>query len=123
ESDFAVSPFSMTSGLFAATVGSQQGYFTTIKGTAQWTAQIAPTVDFTAVASVGTVVAQTPVAVAVTGLGTVSAARPGSVFVEHGARLGWAAVDNLTLDGFAWGATGTNIGTHNMVGAAAHWRF
>ena len=51
----------------AVVVGSQQGFFTTIKGTIQWTARLAPTVDLTAVASVGTVLPQSPVSVAIGG--------------------------------------------------------
>lgn len=127
ESVFGNDAFALSSGPFAATIGAQQGYFTTVKGTAQWTTQLAPAVDLTATGSVGAVLATSTVGIhaTVTGYGALdlASAPPGTLFAEYGARLGWKPVDNVRLDGFVWGVTGTNIGSHNMVGAQAHWEF
>lgn len=126
QSVFGIAGYSETGGatnMFAATLPAQSGTFTTVKGTAAWTTELAADLDLTATASVGAIMGHDPIEADIEFIGAQSGAATSSLFAEGGLRLGWTPSPGTKVDGFIQGSTGTAIGTHAQIGAAYNMQF
>lgn len=122
ETGLGSSAFTQTFPAFTVNVPAQTGFFTTTKATAAITAELAPTVDLTAEASVGMVFSHSGMTATIPTLGTVNAAQ-NSAFVDYGVRLGWEPDPMVKLSVFAQGSIGQDVGVHNQIGATAKLKF
>lgn len=122
ETGLASDAFTQTFTGFTVDVPAQTGLFTTVKGTAALTTELAPTVDLTAEVSAGMVMSHSGMNATIPGIGSVSA-KQDSGFVDYGVRLGWAPQPAVRLEVFAQGSLGQAIGAHNQVGASAKLTF
>jgi hypothetical protein len=109
--------------LFAADLGGSNTLYTTAKVNVDWTAALASDVDLTASAGLGTTFANSGTTANIMGGGPATGGARSTVFAEYGLRLGWKPTATATIDGFVHGTTGTGIGTHVQLGAAARMRF
>lgn len=123
ESLLGVGGYDLSTKSFSATLAGQSGRFTVAKAEASIHHQFTDTIDASASAGVGVLFAHDVVTANIGGLGNVTQAPPSQLFVDYGARLGWAFAPSSKLEGFVQGSTTTDLGTHVQVGAAFTQKF
>jgi hypothetical protein len=110
-------------GPFTADMPDQAGYFTKLKASASWRAQVTSDIDVEATGAVGALISHGEVVADVDGLGVVTATAPASMFVEYGVRAGWNLAPGSRVEGFVQGSTSNDYGTHAQIGAAYKLQF
>lgn len=109
---------------FPATVAAGSDHMTIGKAAVAWSHGITKDLDFTARAALGTTLGGSSGLVAtVSGVGTFQGAYQQANWAEAGLRIGYHATDRMTLDAYATGIAGRDVGTLGHVGAGIRLAF
>lgn len=109
--------------LFNADVAGGSGGFDTIKAKLAWTSALTSDLDMTLHAAVGVTHASDGVLTDIAFVGPMTGTSKDDLFVQYGARLGWAVGPTTTANLFVNGSSGTVSGTHAQVGAGVRIAF
>lgn len=109
--------------LFNADVAGGTGGYDTIKAKLAWTSALTSDLDMTLHAAVGVTRAADGVLTDIAFAGPMTGTSKDDLFVQYGARLGWAVNQTTTANIFVNGSSGTVSGTHAQVGAGVRIAF
>ncbi|WP_421761935.1 hypothetical protein [Devosia sp.] len=109
--------------LFNAEVAGGTGGFDTIKAQIAWTSALSSDLDMTLHAALGVTHATEGVVTDIAFVGPLTGTSDDDIFVQYGARLGWAVTPTTTANVFVNGSSGTVSGTHAQIGAGVRIAF
>lgn len=109
--------------LFNAEIAGGSSGFDTIKAKLAWTSALTSDLDMTLHAAVGVTHAPDGVLTDIAFVGPMTGTSEDDLFVQYGARLGWAVNPTTTANLFINGSSGTVSGTHAQVGAGVRIAF